>query len=185
MQRFDRYGRTLAHVFLPSGKNLQAWMISRGYAIAFTTPPNDQMSFCYQQQEAKARKEKLGIWNMPSYQVKSTGQLDETSRGFTRLKGTVTRIRQNAGRVAIYLDNQLEINLYKTDLYNFNAYMLNNMQGKNIQIRGWLRQKKITDNSHDKHQNNTHYVMTLRHPDAIKVINSAKLNNGPNNERRR
>ena len=50
-QRLDRYGRTLAHAYLPDGLNLQAWLIEQGHAIAFTTPPNDRMSDCYRQRE--------------------------------------------------------------------------------------------------------------------------------------
>ena len=69
-QRFDRYKRTLAHVFLPDGKNIQAWLVSHGHAIAFTTPPNDRMSDCYKKQEKQARDLKLGIWKLPQYQLK-------------------------------------------------------------------------------------------------------------------
>jgi len=165
-QRFDRYNRTLAHVFLPNGKNLQAWLIEQGYGVAFTTPPNDTMSDCYQQQEAQAIKDKRGIWNMSRYQIKRTRQLNESSDGFHRLQAKVTRIWQAKHRVRLFLDDNVEINIYKKDLLNFNAYMLNNLQHKNIQIRGWLHIKKDQNTK----QNKTRFMMTLRHPDNIKVI---------------
>jgi len=169
-QRFDRYGRTLAHVFLPSGKNLQAWLIAQGYAIAFTTPPNDRMSHCYQQQEARARQLTLGIWKLPRYQVKHSGQLNETSQGFYRLQGKVSRIWQSKNKLTILLDNIVDIKIYKNDLPNFNKHMLNNLQGKKIRVRGWLRQKKMSASQQKTNQNKNRYFMSLRHPDALKVI---------------
>lgn len=165
-QRFDRYNRTLAHVYLPDGKNLQAWLIAQGYAIAFTTPPNDRMSYCYRQQEELARKSRLGIWAMPRYQLKRSHQLKEASQGFIRLQAKVTRIRQNNRRLTLFMDGNLEVNIYKHDLFNFNAHMLSNLENKNVQLRGWLRLKKSDNES----QNAPRFIMTLRHPDSIKVI---------------
>jgi endonuclease YncB( thermonuclease family) len=166
-QRFDRYNRTLAHVFLPNGKNLQAWLIAQGYAIAFTTPPNDRMSSCYQQQEAHARKLKLGIWTLPQYQLKRTPQLNASSEGFHRLQGSVTRILKGHRRVTLFLDEKVEIKIHQYDLHNFNVHMLNNLAQKNIQIRGWLRSTGPTNAA----QNKSRFIMTLRHPDALKVLN--------------
>jgi len=166
-QRLDRYQRTLAHVYLPDGKNLQAALISQGRAIAFTTPPNDRMSDCYQQQEALAIKQKLGIWKLPQYQLKRTGQLTTSSDGFHRLQGKVTRIWQSRSRLTLYLDNRVEIKIRRFDLPNFNTHMLSSLENKTIEIRGWLHLKK----SPQAEQNSPEFIMNLRHPDAIKVLN--------------
>jgi len=165
-QRFDRYNRTLAHAFLPDGKNLQAWLLAQGHAVAFTTPPNDRMSDCYKAQEAEAIKLKLGIWAMPQYQLKRTTQLDKSSEGFHRLHAKVTRLLQSEKKVTLFLGDSVEINIYSNDLHNFNAHMLNNLVQKNVQIRGWLHVKKTSNTT----QNNISFFMTLRHPDAFKVI---------------
>jgi len=166
-QRFDRYQRTLAHVYLPNGKNLQAALISEGRAIAFTTPPNDRMSDCYQQQEALAIKQKRGIWRLPRYQIKRTGQLTKSSDGFHRLRGKVTRIWQGNFRLTLFLDNRVEVKIRRFDLPNFNAHMLNSLENKNIEIRGWLHLKQSTQTE----QTSPVFIMSLRHPDAIKVLN--------------
>jgi len=47
IEKKDRYGRVLAHLFLPDGTNIQAELISMGYAIAYTVPPNNQYADCY------------------------------------------------------------------------------------------------------------------------------------------
>jgi len=166
-QRFDRYRRTLAHAFLPNGKNIQAWLISQGYAIAFTTPPNDRMSDCYRQQELEARQHERGIWKLPQYQLKRSEDLDKSSHGFHRLQAKVTRIWQSRKKVTLFLDDNIELKIYNNDLPNFNVYMLNNLEYKNVQVRGWLRVKKMNQNS----QNKVSFIMTLRHPDSIKVLN--------------
>jgi len=170
VQRFDRYQRTLAHLFLPDGTNLQAALIAQGHAIAFTTPPNDGMSDCYQQLEAQAIKYKLGIWQLPQYQLKRTSELTHRSNGFHRLQAQVTRVWQNQHGVTFLLDNKVEVKIRRHDLANFNAYMLNNLSHKNIEIRGWLRTKKSSQTS----QNKIQLSMSLRHPDAIKMLHLVK-----------
>ncbi|MCW9048220.1 MAG: thermonuclease family protein [Gammaproteobacteria bacterium] len=165
-QRFDRYNRTLAHVFLPDGKNLQAWLIEQGYGVAFTTPPNDTMSDCYKQQEVQAINAKRGIWNMPRYQLTRTNQLNNNSEGFHRLQAKVTQARAYNNKISLLLDDNVELYIYKKDLLNFNAYMLNNLENKNIQVRGWLHIKKAQNTQ----QNKARFIMTLRHPDNIKVL---------------
>ncbi len=166
-QRFDRYQRTLAHVYLPDGENLQAALISQGHAIAFTTPPNDFMSDCYRRLEVMAMSKKLGIWALPRYQLKRTAQLTQNSDGFHRLQAKVTRIWQTPYRVTLLLDDSVEVKIRRYDLPNFNAHMLNTLENKNIEIRGWLHIKNVAQSTDDKKQ----YFMTLRHPDAIKVLN--------------
>ncbi|RDH82513.1 MAG: hypothetical protein DIZ80_09510 [endosymbiont of Galathealinum brachiosum] len=165
-QRFDRYKRTLAHVFLPDGKNMQAWLIAHGHAIAFTTPPNDRMSDCYKKQEKQAIDLGLGIWELPQYQLKQASQLNKSSRGFHRLQAKVTRVWQSNHSITLFLDDRVEVKIYKNDLMNFNAHMLNNLEFKKVLIRGWLHVKK----SDTQHKNKISFIMTLRHPDAIKVV---------------
>lgn len=163
VERFDRYGRTLAHVYLPDGKNLQAWLISRGYGIAFTTPPNDRMSGCYRQQEMLAQQSQLGIWRMPQYQLKTVFQLNRDSQGFHRIEGTVTDIWQTAKHLTLLLDERAELRIYKDDLHNFDLHRLKNSRGQKIQARGWLRYLGSKQKQRDR------YRITLRHADSIQL----------------
>ncbi len=169
-QRFDRYGRTLAHVFLPDGSNLQAGLIAQGYAIAFTTPPNDRMSPCYRELEAQAMQANRGIWQLPRYQLRGVNQLSKESEGFYRIQAVVTRIWQGNFAVTVFLDNRLEVKILNYDLANFNVYMLNQLMGKSVIIRGWVQQKKWQENRSDTPQNKLLFSMNLRHPDNIKGL---------------
>lgn len=168
-QRFDRYGRTLAHIFLPDGKNLQAWLITRGHAIAFTTPPNDQLSDCYRQQEKLAQQSKKDIWQMSQYQIKQGYQLSKRSKGFHRLRGKVSRVINKPHQITLLIDGRVEVYIDKSDLHYFNSYQLNSLKGKVVIIRGWLHRKKINKAQVDARQSRIDYAMRLRHADSLRV----------------
>jgi len=161
-QRFDRYGRTLAHVFTAEGINVQAQLINQGHAIAFTTPPNDRLSDCYQQQEILAREAKLGIWQLAQYQLLNISQLDKAKSGFQQLQGQVTQLKKNSKHITLVIGGILNVRIYKKDWANFSLHHLNTLQGKSVRVRGWLHKKK------------SYYQMNLRHPDALKEQRTVK-----------
>lgn len=154
-QRHDKYQRTLAHLYLPDGRNIQQLLISQGLATAFTTPPNNQLSHCYRQAEQTAIKQGLGIWARPEYQVKQLHQLGNNDKGFRRIEGRVTRINHSHKASWLHLGKQLRIRIKHNDLIYFEPGQLDQLKGKTIRVRGWL------------HPNKNHYFMNLRHPDAI------------------
>jgi len=61
-ERYDKYKRILAYVYLADGRFLNALIVEEGYASLMTYPPNvkyaDLFSSLYQQ----ARKNKRGLW---------------------------------------------------------------------------------------------------------------------------
>jgi micrococcal nuclease len=58
----DKYGRTLAYVFLPDGTNYEEYMIAEGYGHEYTY----DLPYTYQAEfkaaERNAREEKKGLW---------------------------------------------------------------------------------------------------------------------------
>lgn len=163
-QAQDRYGRTLAHVFLPDGTNLQAELIARGHAIAYTTPPNERMSDCYRSQEQRARQQQLGIWQLPQYQIRHTQHTLDNLDGFHRLQGQVTEVTQSKSRIRLQLGPQIEVNIYKNDWVNFSLHQLLNLQGKTVRVRGWVKPVKHGNKTADTPPR---YRLTLRHRDAL------------------
>src|SRR5437870_6765435 len=57
----DRYGRTLAYVFLEDGTLLNAEIIKQGYGHAYTQFPFSRMEE-FRRLERKAREEQRGLW---------------------------------------------------------------------------------------------------------------------------
>jgi micrococcal nuclease len=63
VEKYDKYGRTLAYVYLSDGRMLNELIISSGYASLLTIAPNvkykDRLIKAYQ----TARENKIGLWS--------------------------------------------------------------------------------------------------------------------------
>lgn len=60
--RLDRYGRTLAYVYLRDGTFVNADLVKNGYATVMTIPPNVRHADQFVKLAEKARKQKRGLW---------------------------------------------------------------------------------------------------------------------------
>ncbi|MFW5757614.1 MAG: thermonuclease family protein [Bacteroidota bacterium] len=63
VQEKDRYGRTLAYVYLEDGTFLNAELVRQGYAQVMTIPPNVKFSELFLDLQKKAREGELGLWS--------------------------------------------------------------------------------------------------------------------------
>ena len=61
-QRKDKYGRTLAYVYLEDGTFLNLEIIKQGYGFAYTKYPFKFLEE-FRQAEKEARQNKIGLWN--------------------------------------------------------------------------------------------------------------------------
>ena len=62
VSRYDRYGRTLAYVFLEDGTFVNAEMVRNGYATVMTVPPNVRHAGTFTELASGARKGNKGLW---------------------------------------------------------------------------------------------------------------------------
>jgi micrococcal nuclease len=64
-ERFDRYGRLLAYVFLTDRRRtfVNAVLIERGFARTLEIPPNTQRAALFRRLERRARRARLGLWS--------------------------------------------------------------------------------------------------------------------------
>ena len=70
VQKIDKYGRTLAYVYLPirdaQGKEdeifVNAWLVENGFARVSTYPPDVKYQERFLELERKAREGKKGLW---------------------------------------------------------------------------------------------------------------------------
>lgn len=58
----DRYGRTLAYVYLADGTFVNKKIIREGYAYPLTVPPNVRYAHQFKQWFDEARDQKRGLW---------------------------------------------------------------------------------------------------------------------------
>ena len=157
-QRQDRYRRTLAHLYSADGHSLQAELLKQGLATAYTTPPNSTRSPCYRRMEAIAMDAGIGIWSLPRYRLIAAAQLTADLNGFHRISGQVDGFRIT--RKGAYLElGLLRVKIKAADLQYFDRHRLEGVNGKSVQIRGWVHPQK------------DRLFMLLRHPDAL-IIDS-------------
>ena len=61
-EKKDRYGRTLAYVYLEDGTFLNAEIVKEGYARIATFPPNVKYAELFLGLEQEARRNNRGLW---------------------------------------------------------------------------------------------------------------------------
>ena len=62
VQQLDRYGRTLAYVYLEDGTFVNAWLVENGYAMVMTVPPNVKHQELFLKLQREAREARRGLW---------------------------------------------------------------------------------------------------------------------------
>ena len=58
----DRYGRTLAYVYLHDGTFVNAELLRNGFAMVLTVPPNVRFADEFLDLQSEAREENRGLW---------------------------------------------------------------------------------------------------------------------------
>lgn len=157
-ERRDRYGRLLAHPFLPDGDSLVRRLLAEGLGTALTVPPNTWNLDCYRDAERSAREQQLGIWALPEYQPVAAHQAG-TLRGFRLIAGRVEYIGESRKSIWVNLDGPVAVRIARSDLAAFGGKAaLHELQGRRILARGWL------------HPHNRGGVMLrVRHPAALQL----------------
>lgn len=157
IEKTDHYGRQLFHIQLSDGSLLQSRLLKAGLAIAYTTPPNQQLSACYQNNEQLAREKKSRIWANLKYQTIPVNKLNSKHKGFHIITGKVRHIGESKKAFWLNFYGNFSARIDKRDLKYFNTPLQQFLE-QQLTIRGWLRHYK------NKAQ------MSLRHPSAIRLI---------------
>jgi len=140
-EEFDRYQRTLAHLFLPDGENIQANLLAEGLAIPLTIPPNLIYLDCYLHHSNQAITSQRGLWSLQQYKPLASTTLDKNIRGYHVITGRVERIGKSRSSIWINLAGKVALRIKHKDLGYFNEAELHDLQGKMIQVRGWIYYK--------------------------------------------
>ena len=157
-ERFDRYGRTLAHVFRADGGNVQAQLLEAGYATTLVVPPNQWSAHCYAALEALARGEGRGIWGLERYQPVPAESLAASARGFHLVTGRVQRVGESRGNVWLNLAAHMAVRIPRDDLVYFGDDDPRRLHGRRLEVRGWMQKRR------------GELRITVRHPAAIRVL---------------
>lgn len=130
----DHYGRTLANVYSRNGENLEARLLSEGLGYQVAVAPNVALVDCQRSAEQAARQAGRGLWrNSPVQPV------DAISRsGFAVVSGKVRNVERNGGGLWIELEGSLVLRIEPRLVSQFDASMLEHLEGRQIEARGWV-----------------------------------------------
>lgn len=149
VERFDRYGRTLAYAFLPDGRDVQEILLREGLVWFVAIAPNISARERYLSAEAKARAQRLGVWSLAEYEPIPAERLGARDTGFRLVTGTVTRVSRHQEWYTLRLAPDVELTLPHKHGWPLPPLLT----GRHILARGWLTAYKsglrmrITDRS--------------------------------------
>ncbi|MDX1253322.1 MAG: thermonuclease family protein [Gammaproteobacteria bacterium] len=159
-ERYDRYGRTLAHAYLDNGASVEAQLLQEGLAATLTIPPNTGNLACYQAAEREARQRRRGIWSRPEYQPVAAASLTGHEQGFRLVTGKITQISDDNGDRLIRLEDKITLRISRKYMGYFATSLPGNLVGRAILARGQL---------HSDAGGSEIYIK-IRHPSALQVI---------------
>jgi len=62
VEKYDKYNRLLAYVFIPGGAMVNGQMLKDGYALLYTIPPNVKYVDDFKAAQKEARTDNKGLW---------------------------------------------------------------------------------------------------------------------------
>jgi micrococcal nuclease len=143
-ERSDKYGRLLAHVFDDQGININKLMLEKGLAHAVIKQPSITHIAEYFEAEAIARRNRLGIWRLPQYQIRPIQQASQYRNSFRRLQGTVLKVEEKKSAWLLHFDDGVKALIRKQYLNSFLATGLlpQKWAHKQLIVRGWVQQSR-------------------------------------------
>lgn len=156
--RQDRYQRTLAHVFLKDGTNISEWMLRNGWATLMVFPPNVKYQQDYANAQSLAQQERVNLWQLPEYQLKTPQAIKAGKNTYVRLKGLIKRINPQKNALFFELDNKIFIKLERRYLDYFDAYNPESLLQQQVIVSGELRKYRGKR------------TISVRHPVQLQVM---------------
>ena len=158
-QRLDHYQRTLAHLFLEDGTNIQALLLDKGLATTLTIPPNLEFMDCYETSSANAQNHRIGLWAFKKYRPTPAEFITRNDLGYCIITGRIIRVTKGKSALWIKLAKNLSLHIANEDLPYFGN--LRGWAGKQVRAKGLL------------YVSNGEYRMRIRHPVDMNIVATA------------
>ena len=152
-RRTDRYGRTLAHVFVADrGRSdwVQGTLLAMGHARAYGLPESFACARELLAHEAEAERRRLGLWSNGVYRTFSADHPSELmkQRGkYVRVTGAVVSVSRTKGATYLNFSNDWQSDftarIDKKVLAANPVFdrSLDSLAGKTIVLRGWIERR--------------------------------------------
>ena len=97
-EKKDRYGRTLAQVWMADGLWVNGWLLEHGHAHVYTFEPNTRWTKKLLKHERIARQQALGIWQTSRFKILKAEHISNKYIGqFRVIHGLVKKISDKHG----------------------------------------------------------------------------------------
>jgi len=157
VEKKDKYGRTLAHIFTEDKQHINLQLVEQGLASVNIYPPNLKYVDVLIKAEYKAELSQLGIWQYQEYKTKQAKDIVRGDfKGWQRVVGKIKNIHQTRKNSYLVFSDSFSLQIKNKALKLFPK--LKSYTGKKVEVRGWISKRK------------KHYSMFVRHPSAIKFI---------------
>ncbi len=162
----DRYGRLLAHIFTAQGESVEAVLIREGLGFAVVFPPNLLLQACLADAQQEAKSAKRGVWSDAYFSPRQSAKLRSADTGFRLVQGVVEKvvIKKN-GSWWVLLEGKLALMVSRSSQVYFDPQALRELVGQKILVSGWLIKKKLS--AKQKAKGYKPYMMSVKHPAAF------------------
>jgi endonuclease YncB( thermonuclease family) len=143
----DRYDRLRAQALFADGAGehwLQRALLLQGLARVSLAPDRGECATELYTAEQQARAEKVGIWSLPAYRVRTPAQLADEVGTFQIVEGTVQSVASGGGRVFLEFGHDphrdFAVVIAAGDLRTFRSIGVDPFSYQNhaIRVRGWI-----------------------------------------------
>jgi len=149
--RYDRYGATVAHIFVAGERPLwlQEGLVSAGLAQVFPQPDNHACSQQLASIEEKARHENRGYWGLALFKVLPAGEtrsILSLVQTYQIIEGEITFVTHAGGHTIFHFAEDGKASFTATVdsavRKKLTERSLDDWQGQKVRIRGWIERKK-------------------------------------------
>lgn len=166
-QQQDRYGRTLGHMYLADGRNIESEILRQGYGFLVAMPPNVALVACQKMARDQARNKKAGVWAEPAFRAVDSRKVTSDDTGFVQVTGRLLSVERRRSTWWLQLDGRVVLRVAKKDQPWFGFEKLKAMEGRKVTASGWMveRGKQTTGK-----KGYSPFMLLLTHPVHLEVL---------------
>lgn len=147
----DRYGATVAHVFVAGDNPLwvQEGLVREGLAQVFPQPDNHACSKQLASLEEKARNANRGYWGLAFFKVlpaRDARSLLNLVQTYQIIEGEIAFVTHTGGRAILHFAEDRQFGFTATvepaAQKRLSEQGLDDWQGQTVRIRGWIERKR-------------------------------------------
>jgi micrococcal nuclease len=141
-ERQDHYGRQLAHINLPDGRDVEEILLREGLAWAVAVPPDVGRIDIYLKAEDEAHAVGRGVWSESAYAPTPAERLTKQDTGFRFIEGRILRYQSHRKLIYFDLSPSVALVVNHEDWKKYHHGKPRDWVGHRVVARGWLSESR-------------------------------------------